>query len=75
MDLVDWSEDRDNEVVEEFREFATKLDIHHLRFVPVSALLGDNIVNYSENMEWYRAPTVIQLLGGSTSPATSTFST
>ncbi len=62
MDLVDWSEDRYNEVVEEFREFATKLDIHDLRFVPVSALLGDNIVNYSENMEWYRGPTVIQLL-------------
>ncbi|REK34355.1 MAG: sulfate adenylyltransferase subunit CysN [Actinobacteria bacterium] len=62
MDLVDWSQDRFDEVVDEFREFATKLAIHDLRFVPVSALLGDNIVNYSENMSWYRGPTVIELL-------------
>ena len=62
MDLVDWSQERFQEVVDDFREFATKLDIHDLRFVPVSALLGDNIVNYSENMDWYRGPTVIQLL-------------
>ncbi|REK18401.1 MAG: sulfate adenylyltransferase subunit CysN [Actinobacteria bacterium] len=62
MDLVDWSQDRFDDVVDEFREFATKLAIHDLRFVPVSALLGDNIVNYSENMSWYRGPTVIELL-------------
>ena len=72
MDLVDWSQDRFDEVVDEFREFATKLAIHDLRFVPVSALLGDNIVNYSENMEWYRGPTVKAVSKRSTSPATST---
>lgn len=52
MDLVDWSEDRYKEVVDEFREFAMRLDIPDLRFVPISALEGDNVVNPSENMAW-----------------------
>jgi bifunctional enzyme CysN/CysC len=62
MDLVDWSEDRFDEVSGEFREFATRLDIFDLRFVPVSALEGDNIVNRSSNMDWYHGPTVLELL-------------
>jgi bifunctional enzyme CysN/CysC len=62
MDLVGWSESRYNEVVDEFREFATRLDIHDLRFVPISALVGDNVVNPSQNMSWYRGPTVLTLL-------------
>jgi sulfate adenylyltransferase subunit 1 len=62
MDLVDWSEDRYREVVEEFRSFAQRLDIHDLRFVPVSALLGDNVVDRSANMDWYHGPTVLELL-------------
>ena len=62
MDLVDWSEDRFDELVEEFREFARRLDIHDLRFVPVSALEGDNVVERSGNMDWYHGPTVLELL-------------
>ena len=62
MDLVDWSEERFDAVVQEFREFATRLDIHDLRFLPVSALLGDNVVDRSENMGWYHGPTVLELL-------------
>ena len=62
MDLVDWSEERFNEVADEFRDFATRLDVHDLRFLPVSALEGDNVVNRSENMEWYHGPTVLELL-------------
>lgn len=62
MDLVDWSQDRYDEVVDEFREFARRLDIHDLRFVPVSALAGDNIVEASTNMPWYHGPTVLELL-------------
>jgi bifunctional enzyme CysN/CysC len=62
MDLVDWSQDRYNEVVEEFRSFAQRLDIHDLRVVPVSALLGDNVVDRSMNMDWYHGPTVLELL-------------
>ena len=62
MDLVDWSEERFNEVADEFRDFATRLDVHDLRFVPVSALEGDNVVDRSKNMEWYHGPTVLELL-------------
>ena len=62
MDLVDWSEDRYEEIVAEFRGFAARLDIHDLRFVPVSALLGDNIVNDSAHMPWYHGPAVLELL-------------
>ncbi len=62
MDLVDWSQERFEEITDEFRAFATRLDIHDLRFVPVSALLGDNVVERSENMEWYRGQTVLELL-------------
>ena len=62
MDLVDWSEERFDDVVQEFREFATRLDVHDLRFLPVSALLGDNVVQRSENMGWYHGPTVLELL-------------
>ena len=49
MDLVDWSLERFEEIREEFRSFAMKLDVHDLAFIPVSALLGDNVVS--------RAPT------------------
>ncbi len=62
MDLVDWSEDRYEEIVEDFRQFAARLDIYDLRFVPVSALLGDNIVNRSDNMPWYHGSAVLELL-------------
>ena len=47
MDLVDWSEERFEEIKTEFRAFAMKLDVHDLTFIPVSALHGDNIVDRS----------------------------
>ena len=62
MDLVDFSEDRYNEIVEDFTEFAARLDIHDLRFVPVSALEGDNVVDVSERTPWYLGPPVLRLL-------------
>jgi len=62
MDLVDWSEQRFVEVADEFREFATRLEIHDLRVLPVSALKGDNVVKHSTNMDWYHGPTVLELL-------------
>ena len=62
MDLVDWSQERFDEIVDDFRDFAKRLEIHDLRFVPVSALEGDNVVNRSENMDWYHGPTVLELL-------------
>ena len=54
MDLVDWSEERFEEIRAEFTRFAAKLEIADIQFIPVSALLGDNIVDQSQNMPWYR---------------------
>ena len=47
MDLVDWSQERFDEIREEFTEFAKKLEFTDLTFIPVSALLGDNVVSHS----------------------------
>lgn len=53
MDLVDWSQDRFEEIKADFRAFAMKLDVHDLAFIPISALHGDNVVQRSTNMSWY----------------------
>jgi sulfate adenylyltransferase subunit 1 len=62
MDLVDWSQDRYDEIKAEFRSFAMKLDVHDLTFVPVSALHGDNVVERSPNMGWYEGPSLLHQL-------------
>ncbi|CAN5861056.1 hypothetical protein BH23ACT5_BH23ACT5_01710 [soil metagenome] len=62
MDLVGWDEGRYDEIVADFRAFASRLEIHDLRFVPVSALEGDNIVDESPRMPWYTGPSVLHLL-------------
>jgi bifunctional enzyme CysN/CysC len=62
MDLVDFSEDRFREILTEFRRVASRLDIGNVTFVPISALLGDNVVDPSENMPWYHGPTFLEFL-------------
>ncbi len=62
MDLVDYSEQRYLEIKEEFEEFATKLGTKELRFIPVSALEGDNIVEHGGKMPWYSGETVLEYL-------------
>ncbi|RYD92605.1 MAG: sulfate adenylyltransferase, partial [Sphingobacteriales bacterium] len=62
MDLVDYSEARYEEIVQEYKEFAGRLDIQDIRFIPISALHGDNVVNRSDSMRWYDGPTLIYLL-------------
>jgi bifunctional enzyme CysN/CysC len=54
MDLVDWDEATFERIKDEFRAFATRLDVADLTFIPISALLGDNVVEPSHNMPWYR---------------------
>jgi bifunctional enzyme CysN/CysC len=54
MDLVDWSEERFEAIVEEFSDFAAKLEVSDITFIPISALLGDNVVDRSSNMPWYQ---------------------
>lgn len=62
MDLVDFSEERFNEIISEFEEFSSKLLVKDIRFIPISALLGDNVVNRSENMNWYGGGTLLNIL-------------
>jgi bifunctional enzyme CysN/CysC len=62
MDLVDYSEDRFNEIVEEFGSFAAKLDISDLTFIPLSALNGDNVVGRSEHMTWFEGSSLLHHL-------------
>lgn len=62
MDLVDYSRQRFDEITDEFMAFAGKLDVRDIRFVPISALNGDNVVNRSANTEWYQGPTLMWLL-------------
>ncbi len=62
MDLVDWSEDRFNEIVGQYKEFASRLEVKHIDFIPISALLGDNVVERSANMDWYQGSPLLYTL-------------
>ncbi|MDT0689800.1 GTP-binding protein [Salegentibacter sp. F188] len=62
MDLVDFSEERFNEIMSQFEEFASKLIMKDVRFIPISALLGDNVVNRSEKTDWYQGGTLLSIL-------------
>jgi bifunctional enzyme CysN/CysC len=62
MDLVDWSEERFEEIKDEFRGFAAKLDINDLTFIPISALHGDNVVTRSANSPWYEGSSLLHHL-------------
>ncbi|HUW04093.1 MAG TPA: sulfate adenylyltransferase subunit CysN [Acidimicrobiales bacterium] len=62
MDLVDYDEDRFEELKDEFRDFAMKLDVTDLMFVPISALHGDNVVDRSTNMDWYEGSSLLHHL-------------
>lgn len=62
MDLVDYSQERFNEIRTEFEAFASKLEIPDLTFIPVSALTGDNVVTPSTAMPWYEGPALLGYL-------------
>ena len=62
MDLVEYAQERFDEICAEFTEFATKLEIDDLTFIPVSALHGDNITSHSPNMPWFEGPTLLHYL-------------
>jgi sulfate adenylyltransferase subunit 1 len=59
MDLVDYSEEKYDAIVSDFKAFSSKLDIKDVQFIPISALTGDNVVNRSENMKWYEGSTLM----------------
>lgn len=62
MDCVDFSEDRFNEIVGDYRQFVSRLDIPDLHFIPISALHGDNVVDRSQHTPWYQGSTLMNLL-------------
>lgn len=62
MDLVDYSEKVYEKIKDDLEAFSSKLITSDIRFIPVSALKGDNVVNRSENMPWYQGPTLMYTL-------------
>ncbi|MEN7549719.1 sulfate adenylyltransferase subunit CysN [Rapidithrix thailandica] len=62
MDLVDYDEEIYNKIVEDYKRFASKLEVNDVHFLPISALEGDNVVDRSEKMDWYKGSTLLYLL-------------
>ena len=62
MDLVDYSEERYDEIVTAYRAFAAELGLTDVTCVPMSALRGDNVTERAGNTEWYDGPTLIEIL-------------
>ena len=62
MDLVDYQEPVFQKIKKDFESFSSKLDITDIRFIPISALNGDNVVNRSEKMSWYEGSTLLYTL-------------
>jgi bifunctional enzyme CysN/CysC len=62
MDLVEYSEDRFEEIRRQFTEFATRLELRDVTFIPISALKGDNVVDRSDNMKWFDGTTLLHHL-------------
>ncbi len=62
MDLVNFSEEAYQNVVKQYEAFASKLEVKDIRFIPISALKGDNVVNRSTEMPWYDGATLMHNL-------------
>ena len=62
MDLLDYSEEKFNAIVEVYRQLAAQLGLKEVHFVPVSALLGDNLVYASESTPWYQSEPLLTIL-------------
>lgn len=62
MDLLDYSEEKFNAIVEAYRQLAAQLGLKEIHFVPVSALLGDNLVYVSESTPWYQGGPLLTIL-------------
>ncbi|MBM4208298.1 MAG: sulfate adenylyltransferase subunit CysN [Gammaproteobacteria bacterium] len=62
MDLVGYSEAVFNKIKEDYLAFVSTLDLHDIRFIPISALDGDNVVNPSSNMPWYSGQPLMETL-------------
>lgn len=62
MDLVEYSQEKYTAIVQQFEAFSSKLYTKDIRFIPISALDGDNVVNRSTNMDWYQGAPLLHTL-------------
>jgi sulfate adenylyltransferase subunit 1 len=62
MDLAEFSEARFHEITQAFRNFSSRLAVPDIKFIPISALLGDNVVDASDHMPWYKGSTLLEHL-------------
>ncbi|MBK8948079.1 MAG: sulfate adenylyltransferase subunit CysN [Flavobacteriales bacterium] len=62
MDLVDYDEATFTRIQKELEDFSSKLEVRDIRYIPISALKGDNVVERSARMPWYQGPTLMYLL-------------
>tara|TARA_Y100001954_G_scaffold146852_1_gene156325 strand:+ start:5644 stop:6912 length:1269 start_codon:yes stop_codon:yes gene_type:complete len=62
MDLVNYNKEDYEKIKSDFQRFSSKLEIKDVHFIPISALHGDNVVDRSENMDWYEGSTLMHLL-------------
>ncbi len=62
MDLVNYDEAIFDRIVEEYKAFSSKLEVSDIQFVPISALVGDNVVHRSDNTPWYQGATLMHML-------------
>jgi sulfate adenylyltransferase subunit 1 len=62
MDLVEYSQEVYDRIHDDFEQFAGKLDVHDVSFIPISALRGDNVVDRSKHMPWYQGSTLLYYL-------------
>lgn len=62
MDLIEYDEEKFESIKEEIENFSSKLDVKDVRFIPISALKGDNVVNISDKTPWYKGGTLLYML-------------
>lgn len=62
MDLVDFSQEVFDKIVADYKEMSSSIEIGNVTFIPISAKLGDNVVNKSENMPWYAGKALLDFL-------------
>jgi len=62
MDLVEYRQEVYEEIKNEFEQFASKLDVYDVSFIPISALKGDNVVERSQKTDWFEGPTLLYYL-------------
>lgn len=64
MDMVDYSQERFDEITAQYNKFAAQLGLHDIHCIPLSALKGDMVVERGENMDWYKGPALLEFLEG-----------